>query len=316
MLDKATNELVVETAEGPVGDKFIGLRFKIPEGICGWVASTGKSVVIPDVSKDDRFNSKPDSKTSFTTKSVLCVPMRYKNQVTGVMQVLNKVDGEAFTETDADIFSMFATFAAIAIENASRYYSLSSENALLKQELLENSNIIGNSSELRKVLYIVGKVASTNTTVLIQGASGTGKELIARAIYKQSKRVDYPFITINCGALAENLLESELFGHEKGSFTGAVKSRKGLFEEANKGTIFLDEISETTPALQVKLLRVLQEGKIKRVGSNNEIDVDVRVISATNKDLLECINNNTFREDLYYRLNVVNIKLPLWLIIS
>lgn len=310
LLDTDTNELVIETAQGPVGEKLKGLRFKIPDGICGWVANSGETVIIPDASKDPRFNPKPDQETKFVTRSVVCVPMKYKDHVTGVMQVINKSDGGEFTPTDADIFKIFASYAAIAIENASQYHFLYKENRLLREELAESSQIIGKSSSLRKVLHTINKIAPSDSTVVIQGESGTGKELVARAIHQLSNRSKSPFVPVNCGALSENLLESELFGHEKGSFTGAITQRKGLFEEANSGTVFLDEINETSPATQVKLLRVIQEGKIKRIGSNKEIDVDVRVIAATNKNLYECVQQKKFREDLFYRLNVVNINVP------
>ncbi len=171
-------------------------------------------------------------------------------------------------------------------------------------------SFIAKSKEMLKIFDLVGKIAKTCTTILIQGESGTGKELVARAIHYNSQRKNQPFVPINCAALPETLLESELFGHEKGSFTGAVSQKKGIFEEANGGTLFLDEIGDISPALQVKLLRVLQEGEIRRVGGDNNIYVDVRIISATNSDLRKMVESKTFREDLYYRLDVVNIKIP------
>jgi len=171
-------------------------------------------------------------------------------------------------------------------------------------------NIIINSKPMRRIFDLVSQIACTASTVLITGESGTGKDLIAKAIHANSLRSDRPLITINCGSLPENLLESELFGHVKGSFTGAIKDKKGLFQEADKSTIFLDEIGEIPPQIQVKLLRVLQEGEIRRVGDNTSMNVDVRVIAATNKDLEEEIEKKNFREDLYYRLNVIPIHLP------
>jgi len=170
--------------------------------------------------------------------------------------------------------------------------------------------IIGKSKEMKKIYELVDKVSKTDCTVLIQGESGTGKELIARAIHYNSRRQGKPFLPINCGALPESLLESELFGHEKGSFTGAISTTKGVFEEAHGGTIFLDEIAEITPALQIKLLRILEGGDFKKIGSNKMFRVDVRIIAATNSNLIMAIKNNSFREDLYYRLNVVSINLP------
>ncbi len=174
----------------------------------------------------------------------------------------------------------------------------------------EFQNIIASSKAMKQVLNLVAQVATTESTVLIYGESGTGKELIAKAIHANSARNKKPLLTINCGALPESLLESELFGHVKGAFTGAIRDKKGLFEEANQGTLFLDEIAEISPATQVKLLRVLQESEIRRVGDNNSITVDVRIIAATNKNLEEQIAQKNFREDLYYRLNVIPIHVP------
>ena len=188
---------------------------------------------------------------------------------------------------------------------------LEEENQIL-QEIINTpyEEIIGQSPEMKKVFSIIERVAKQDSTVLIEGESGTGKELVARAIHRQSRRADKPFIKVNCGALNENLLESELFGHEKGSFTGAIRQKRGRFELANGGTLFLDEIGDISPTMQVKLLRVIQEQEFERVGGEQTIKVDVRIISATNKNLAELIKNGLFREDLYYRLSVIPIKLP------
>jgi DNA-binding NtrC family response regulator len=201
----------------------------------------------------------------------------------------------------------------IAVEKALNFQSLKEENSRLKKELQKKyrfNNIVGTSKAMRKVFDLIEKVADTDGTVLISGASGTGKELIATAIHYNSSRGDKPMVVINCGAIPEELLESELFGHEKGAFTGAYKNRTGRFEMANGGTFFLDEIGEMSPSLQVKLLRVLQEQKFEKVGGTKTIHVDVRIIAATNKNLTISINKGKFREDLYYRLNVIPIKVP------
>jgi DNA-binding NtrC family response regulator len=201
----------------------------------------------------------------------------------------------------------------VAVEKALRFKHLEEENSRLKKELRKkyrNSNIIGTSEAMKKVYELIDKLSNTDCTVLISGASGTGKELIARAIHYSSIRSDNPLVTINCGAIPGELLESELFGHEKGAFTGAHKRRIGRFEMANGGTMFLDEIGEMSPALQVKLLRVLQEQTFERVGGTQTIHVDVRIIAATNKNLTVAINKGKFREDLYYRLNVIPVKVP------
>ncbi len=190
---------------------------------------------------------------------------------------------------------------------------LEEENVYLRHELerkYQFSNIIGRSPRMQEVFSLIERVAKTTSTVLISGESGTGKELIARAVHYSGPRSQNHFLSINCGAMPENLLESELFGHERGAFTGAVQEKKGLFQEADKGTLFLDEIGETTPSMQVKLLRVLQDKKIRRVGGNSEEPVDVRIIAATNRDLQEPIASNVFREVLYYRINVIPISLP------
>ncbi len=201
----------------------------------------------------------------------------------------------------------------ITVEKALNFQSLKEENSRLKKELQKKyrfNNIVGTSKAMRKVFDLIEKVADTDGTVLISGASGTGKELIASAIHYNSSRGDKPMVVINCGAIPEELLESELFGHEKGAFTGAYKNRTGRFEMANGGTFFLDEIGEMSPSLQVKLLRVLQEQKFEKVGGTKTIHVDVRIIAATNKNLTISINKGKFREDLYYRLNVIPIKVP------
>ena len=200
------------------------------------------------------------------------------------------------------------------VQRALKYKELQKENISLKEQLREKykfRNIVGKSPSMQKVYELMEKVARTDSTVLISGASGTGKELVARAIHHQGSRRDKPFIAVNCGGLPESLLESELFGHVRGSFTGAIKDKEGLFQAAAGGTIFLDEISATGSAIQVKLLRVLQEKEIKKVGDTKSVYVDARVIAATNRDLMEEVKEGRFREDLYYRLSVIPVMLPL-----
>ncbi len=200
----------------------------------------------------------------------------------------------------------------IIVRKAVERQELEEENVYLRSALEERftfANIIGKSQKLQEIFTIVGRIAKTNSTVLLTGESGTGKELIARAIHYHSNRRG-KFVSINCGALPENLLESELFGHERGAFTGAIRDKKGLFQEAERGTIFLDEIGEMTPAVQIKVLRVLQDRVVRKVGGNEEVPVETRVIAATNQDLAESIQKGTFREDLFYRINVIPIALP------
>ena len=201
----------------------------------------------------------------------------------------------------------------VVVEKAIKFKNLEEENIRLKKELrgkYDYTNFVGTSNAIKKIYDLIEKVADTDGTILITGASGTGKELIARAIHYNSNRSEKPLVVVSCGAIPEALLESELFGHEKGAFTGAFKKRIGRFEMANGGTIFLDEIGEMSPALQVKLLRVLQEQKFERVGGMKTIHVDLRIVAATNRNLTTAINNEIFREDLYYRLNVIPIKVP------
>ena len=201
----------------------------------------------------------------------------------------------------------------LIMERISERRNLIRENAELKERLIERytfDEIVSNSHTMEEVLNLAGRVAASNATVLLRGESGTGKELIAKAIHYNSPRANFPLVKVNCAALPESLLESELFGHEKGAFTGATIRRIGRFEAANKGTLFLDEIGELTPAMQVKLLRVLQEHEFERVGGNETIKVDVRIIAATNRDIEKAIKDERFREDLYYRLNVVAVVIP------
>ncbi|WP_337261213.1 MULTISPECIES: sigma 54-interacting transcriptional regulator [unclassified Serratia (in: enterobacteria)] len=199
----------------------------------------------------------------------------------------------------------------LTLERALEHTSLKSENKTLKQQLLaDNRNMIGRSAPMRRLMEMIAMIAPSEATVLICGESGTGKELIARAVHANSQRKERPLVSINCAALSESLLESELFGHEKGAFTGADKRREGRFMEANQGTLFLDEIGEVSPLMQAKLLRAIQEREIQRVGSNQTLSVDVRLIAATNRDLLAEVEAGRFRQDLYYRLNVVTVDSP------
>ncbi len=242
--------------------------------------------------------------------SILCVPLIMLDRTLGVIYLDTKEPDTVFDKDHLQLVSAIAAITAVAIENARHIEWLVSENQRLIADFNIEHNMVGESGPIRGVLQFISKVAAKEATVLITGESGTGKELAARAIHQNSQRAQKPFMAVNCAALAESLLESELFGHEKGSFTGALMQKKGRLEIADGGTVFLDEIGELSPALQVKLLRVLQEREFERVGGTRTIKVDIRLVTATNKNLEEAVNDGSFRQDLYYRLNVVSLEMP------
>jgi Nif-specific regulatory protein len=242
--------------------------------------------------------------------SILCVPLIMLDRPLGVIYLDTREPDVDFDKDHLQLVTAIAAISAVAIENARHIEWLVSENKRLIADFDIEHNLVGESEAVREVLQFISKVAPTDSTILLFGESGTGKELAARAIHQNSKRADKPFMAVNCAALAESLLESELFGHEKGSFTGALAQKKGRLEVAEGGTVFLDEIGELSPALQVKLLRVLQEREFERVGGTKAIKLDIRIITATNKNLEEAVKQGTFRQDLYYRLNVVSLELP------
>src|SRR5215217_1135728 len=251
-----------------------------------------------------------DSLIEARTHSVMCVPLILFDRKLGVIYLDSTVTRDHFNRDHLQLVTAIAGIAAVAIENARQFEWLETENERLRTDVNIEHNMVGESPAMQRVYHFISKVAPTAATVLISGESGTGKELAARAIHRNSKRAQKSFMAVNCAVLNESLLESELFGHEKGSFTGAFAQKKGRLEIADGGTVFLDEIGELTPPLQVKLLRVLQEREFERVGGTVTINVDLRVIAATNKNLEEAIEMGQFREDLYYRLNVVSLEMP------
>ena len=243
-------------------------------------------------------------------RCVLAVPLEVFDRVLGVIY-LDASDPEVrFDEDHLQLLTAIGSIAASALENARRMEWLEEENRRLQAEMNIEHNMVGESPRMREVYQFISRVAPSHSTVLVFGESGTGKELVARAIHQNSTRAGKPFVAINCAALAETLLESELFGHEKGAFTGAIAQKKGKLEIAEGGTVFLDEIGELAPALQAKMLRVLQERELERVGGTRTIKLDVRLIAATNRDLEDEVRKGRFREDLYYRLNVVSVRMP------
>jgi Nif-specific regulatory protein len=244
------------------------------------------------------------------TASVMCVPLIMVDRKLGVLYLDTSVRSDEFNKDHLQLVMAISGIAAVAIENARHFEWLEDENRRLLEDVNIEHNMVGEGAAIERVYHFISKVAPTDSTVLISGESGTGKELAARAIHRNSKRSGKPFMAVNCAALNESLLESELFGHEKGAFTGAVTQKKGRLEVADHGTVFLDEIGELSPALQVKLLRVLQEREFERVGGTTPIKVDIRLIAATNKNLEEAIEAGEFRQDLFYRLNVVSFEMP------
>jgi Nif-specific regulatory protein len=282
---------------------------KVSRTVAQQVINEGVAILSNDIIESNSL-SKSESLIASKIHSLLCVPLMLHKRVIGIVYLDTFKPGENFKEGHLQIVTAIAGFASGALENARHVEWLESENRRLKDDFQSECNMIGEGQPMQEVYRFISKIAPSNSTVLIRGESGTGKELAARAIHLNSPRRDRPFIAVNCAALTETLLESELFGHEKGAFTGAIALKKGKLEVADGGTLFLDEIGEMSPQLQSKLLRVLQEREFERVGATRTLKVDIRVIAATNKDLEEAIRNGSFRRDLYFRLNVVDVTMP------
>ncbi|MDP3939827.1 MAG: sigma 54-interacting transcriptional regulator [Deltaproteobacteria bacterium] len=310
LLDEAGTSLVFAVAKGAKGEELREQRLPVDTGVAGWVAREGKPVLIGDAHKDSRFYSGYDEESGFDTRSLLAVPLKVKDRLIGVLEAINARRASGFDESDMALIMAFAHFAAIAIENARLYGVANQEREELRVQVSKRYQIVGESPALTRVIDLAKAVADSKATVLLLGESGTGKEIFARAITQWSPRAGRPFVAVNCTTLSQELLASELFGHEKGSFTGATRQKIGKVELAQRGTLFLDEIGEMPQELQIKLLRLLQEHEIERVGGNRPIAVDIRVIAATNLDLEKQVREGKFREDLFYRLNVVPIILP------
>lgn len=272
------------------------------------VLKDNAAMLVGDTGKNEGLHT--DSLIAAHSRSLLCVPLVMHDQTSGVIYLDTDVPDVHFDQDHLQLLTAIAAIAAVAIQNARHIETLEYENQRLLAEANIPHSMVGESPVMQQVYQLISRVAGTESTVLISGESGTGKELAARAIHNNSKRAAKPFVAVNCAALAESLLESELFGHEKGAFTGALNQRKGRVEVAEGGTIFLDEIGELSPALQTKLLRVLQEREFERVGGNRPIKADIRVIAASNKDLDAALANGSFRQDLYFRLNVVELEMP------
>src|SRR6185369_3253520 len=283
----------------------------ISDSIVRQVVSSGRPVIVSDALADTMFGQS-ESVIAMKLSSVMCAPLMSQGEVIGALYVGNDKVKHLFERTQLELLAIFASQASLILQNAMLLNALRADKAKLVAELHDKKfgEIIGACPSMLEVFRKLQKVAATDISVLITGETGTGKELIAKELHRRSPRDGGPFVTINCGAIPENLIESELFGHVRGAFTGAIVSRPGKFQIADKGTLFLDEIGELPLNLQVKLLRALQERVVVRVGDSRPEKVDIRVVAATNKVLEDEVKRNAFREDLYYRLNVVTLKLP------
>ncbi|MGD8859433.1 MAG: sigma 54-interacting transcriptional regulator [Myxococcales bacterium] len=283
----------------------------LSDSILQRVMSTKKPLIVSDALHDESFKSS-ESVMNLKLCSVMCAPLMAQGELLGILYVGNDNVVNLFEESSLDVLTVFAGQASLILQNALLLDSLKTDFDALKQQLDADrfGNIIGSCASMQEVFRTVEKVAGTDISVLVTGETGTGKELVARAIHNRSPRKDDPFVVVNCGAIPENLIESELFGHVRGAFTGAVATRAGKFQQADGGTLFLDEVGELPLALQVKLLRALQEKVVLKVGDTKPEHVDIRIVAATNRDLEEEMKQGNFREDLFYRLNVINIHLP------
>ena len=317
LLNRQTGEISIDASYGIAEDHAEKVKFQVGEGITGTVIKTGEKITIEDVTKDPRFLDKTRSKKRWSNHSFICVPIKIGTETIGTISAQRKRTSDLVLEEDAKLLSIIGSLIALSVQlrrsSQEKQEELKSENLRLQNELRSKftpKNIIGSSAAMQEVFDLIAQVSKSEATVLIRGESGTGKELIAHSIHYNSMRSDKPFIKVNCAALPETIIESELFGHEKGAFTSAVAARKGRFELANGGTIFLDEIGDLSPTTQVKLLRVLQEKEFERVGGTETIKTNVRIVAATNRDLEVLMLENSFREDLYYRLNVFPVHVP------
>ena len=321
IINPLTGQLEIEVAHGINAEGRKRGKYQIGEGITGRVVASGEPIIVPHIADEPMFLNKTRARGDLNQKnrSFLCVPIREGKQVIGALSV-DRIYKEGISgKAEADLRFLTILSSLIAqtthrIQTVNREQDeLRMENLKLKRELTNKNkinDIQGNSSRMQEVYEMIHRVVDSNATVLLRGESGTGKTLVAKALHYNSKRKDKPFIVVNCSALPETLLESELFGHEKGAFTGANERKAGRFEQAEGGTLFLDEIGEISHAVQVKLLNVVQERTFQRLGSSRPIACDVRLGAATNRNLEHAVQEKTFREDLYYRLNVFPVYMP------
>ncbi|MCK5541973.1 MAG: sigma 54-interacting transcriptional regulator [Desulfobacterales bacterium] len=318
LVDPDKEKIRIEVAHGIPENVINKARYQTGEGILGTVIENGEPAIIKKTSQDPLFlfatgvHKNDDKEFSF-----ICIPVKKKEMIIGAISADKYFDGKVFQENEIKVLSVVATMIANHLVNLDSFRQaktrLNQENLRLKTELetkFKFSNLIGNSNKMREVMQMISQVSKSNATVLIRGESGTGKELVANSIHYNSHRNKNPFIKLNCAAIPTNLIESELFGHTKGAFTGASSSKKGKFEMADKGTLFLDEIGNMDLSVQIKLLRFLQEKEFEQVGGLKKIKTDIRIIAATNSNLEEMVQKGLFRNDLYFRLNVFPIYIP------
>jgi transcriptional regulator with GAF, ATPase, and Fis domain len=309
--DADAHELVVAAVIGPAGNRMRGQRFPDADGVAGTVLRSGQPRVVSEATGHvDHALSAVDRVANPTVHFLMAAPLQVENRRLGVVEAVNRRGG-AFDPADVGAFVNCCNVIAVAVENASLYRRLHTETEVFRGSRQDDTRaLIAESPTMRHVLAQAERAAAGRTTILLVGETGTGKEQVARRIHDVSPRAQKPYVALNCGALPDGLIESELFGHEKGAFTGADRRHVGRFELADGGTLFLDEIGDLPPAAQVKLLRVLQEHEITRVGGTEAVRVNVRVIAATHRDLLSEVRAGRFREDLYFRVHVVPISLP------
>ena len=319
LLNPDTGELEIRAAHGMTEEEVKRGRYLVGEGITGKVVETGEPVVVPQIEKEPLFLNRTRSRDHLKKSDIsfICVPIKNGPNILGTLSVDRLFSEDIAFEEDVRLLSIIASMIAQGLKIQQMVQDekkqLLSENITLKEKLKDRYslyNIVGTNNKMTEVFQMIERIANTDVTVLIRGESGTGKELVANAIHFNGSRASKPFLKLNCAALPDTLIESELFGHERGAFTGATEQRMGRFERAHGGTLFLDEIGTLNLTAQAKLLRVLQEKEFERIGGNRTFRVDVRIIAATSKELERSIDEGTFREDLYYRLNVFPIFIP------
>ncbi len=321
IVNPITGKLEIEVAYGLTAEGRKRGKYKIGEGITGRVVASGESIIVPHIADEPLFLNRTRSRGDINTqnRSFICVPLKDGEHIIGALSV-DRIYKEGLTDQANSDLRFLTILSGLLAQTAKRIQTVNHEkeelrfeNLQLKRELSQKNqvnDIVGNSSRMQEVFEMIHRVVDSNATVLLRGESGTGKTLVAKALHYNGKRQEKPFVVVNCSALPETLLESELFGHEKGAFTGATELKIGRFEQAEGGTLFLDEIGEISHSVQIKLLHVVQERNFQRLGSTKLINSDVRLVAATNRDLEKAVAEKSFREDLYYRLNVFPVYMP------